>query len=403
MGATLRILAVGSMYPPAHLGGYEVVWQDVMRRARAVGHTVRVLASDHRSHVGIPEEDPDVHRTLRWYWDWDRYEFTRLSARQRLTLERHNAAELDRHLADFEPDVVSWWAMGGMSLSLVERVRRRGVPGVAVIHDDWLVYGPRRDAWTRLWAGRGRHLARLAGPLSRVPTRVDVAAAVPLVFNSRYTRRRASEAGIDTTGAAVISPGVDERFLSAADPQPWSWRLSYVGRVDENKGVDVAVAALSDLPPEARLTIVGPGSASYLRRLTDQAAALGVAHRVTFVGPRERDALPAVYADADAVLFPVRWEEPWGLVPLEAMGIGRPVVATGRGGSGEFLRDGDNALIVRPDDPAAVATVIRRLATDESLRMRLRRGGLRTASRHTAEAFERRTVEAIEAAARNGA
>ena len=50
------------------------------------------------------------------------------------------------------------------------------------------------------------------------------------------------------------------------------------------------------------------------------------------------------------VVFPVRWEEPWGLVPIEAMARGRPVVATGRGGSGEYLRDGENCVLFEADD-----------------------------------------------------
>ena len=54
-------------------------------------------------------------------------------------------------------------------------------------------------------------------------------------------------------------------------------------------------------------------------------------------------------------MFPVRWNEPWGLVPIEAMARGRPVVATGRGGSGEYLRDGENCMLFDADDDAALA------------------------------------------------
>ena len=61
---------------------------------------------------------------------------------------------------------------------------------------------------------------------------------------------------------------------------------------------------------------------------------------------------PAAYAAADAVLFPVSWEEPWGLVPLEAMAVGRPVLASRAGGGpAEYLRAGENCLH-SPDDAA---------------------------------------------------
>jgi glycogen synthase len=116
--------------------------------------------------------------------------------------------------------------------------------------------------------------------------------------------------------------------------------------------------------------------------------------RVTFSSePRER--LRDVYADHDAVLFPVQWEEPWGLVPLEAMAVGRPVVASGTGGSAEYLRHEENALVYSPrNSPQALASAITRLADDAALRARLREDGFPTAARFT----ERRYNEAIEKA-----
>ena len=115
---------------------------------------------------------------------------------------------------------------------------------------------------------------------------------------------------------------------------------------------------------------------------------------------RSRAELPAVYEGADVVLFPVRWEEPWGLVPLEAMGLGRPVIATGRGGSGEYLRDGENCLLVAPGDPAAIAGAVRRLADDHGLVERLREGGFRTAAKHTETIFNQAVLEALALACR---
>jgi glycosyltransferase involved in cell wall biosynthesis len=129
-----------------------------------------------------------------------------------------------------------------------------------------------------------------------------------------------------------------------------------------------------------------------------QAERLGVRDRVDLAGARPRAALPDTYAGHDALLFPVTWEEPWGLVPLEAMAIGRPVIATGRGGSGEYLRDGENCLLHPPGDAAALADAVRRLAADPDLRARLRAGGLATAPRHTEAEFNAAVVRHLEAA-----
>lgn len=399
--APVRILAVGNMYPPHHQGGYELVWQAAMERARSDGHAVRVLVSNHRERSVTAEDEPDVHRTLRWYWDWERHEFPRLTLAERLRLERANARELRRQLAEFRPDVVAWWSMGHMSLSLIEQVRRAGLPAVFCVHNDWLVYGWDADQWIRLWAKRNRLLGAVAERVSRIPTRVELDAAGHVVFNSQFTLRQAAESGLQMTAPTVVTPGIEERFLDPRPARPWDWRLLYAGRIERLKGVDTAVAALEHLPAEATLTIHGKGDSAYGEELRRQAARLGVSDRVLFGAFQSGDALRDAYGRCDVVLFPVRGEEPWGLVPLEAMGVGRPVVSTARGGTAEFVRDGDNALLIEPDDSRALADAVQRLAQDERLRGALIAGGHRTAAHHTAGECSRLTVnEIVRAAAR---
>jgi len=109
---------------------------------------------------------------------------------------------------------------------------------------------------------------------------------------------------------------------------------------------------------------------------------------VTF-GHSPRSAVPGVYADADVVVFPVEWEEPWGLVPIEAMSVGRPVVATGLGGGREYMTDGRNCLLSPPRDDVALARAVLRLSEDADLRDRLQAGGRATAQHFTDAAFER--------------
>jgi glycosyltransferase involved in cell wall biosynthesis len=286
-----------------------------------------------------------------------------------------------------------------MSLSMIEVVRRYGLPAVFSIHNDWLLYGFKADQWTRIWPGRSALLRTAVDRAVGVPTRVNLSASGRLLFNSRFTLEQARRAGIDITDAEVISPGIERAFLDAVDEQPWQWRLLYAGRIDGHKGIDTAIDALGRLPAEARLTIRGKGHAQLAEELRAQAAHAGLAERVTFEPFGTSGDVRAAYAAADAVLFPVRWDEPWGLVPLEAMGIGRPVVSTARGGTTEFIRDGDNALVIAPDAPEELAAAVRRLAGDAALRARLRDGGRRTAAAHTADEFDRRTVDAIERAA----
>ncbi len=379
------------------------MWEAAMARARLEGHEVRILASDYRDSDARGEDDADVYRTLRWYWDLRRYEFPKLSVAERLVLERHNAAELARHMCEFRPDVISWWSMGCMSLSLIERVRRAGLTAVFNVHDDWLVYGPEYDQWIRLWRGRRVRLASLAERLSGIPTKLDLSRAGRFVFNSHYTLARGLATGLSGDSCTVVYPGIDERSLKPLPSQPWRWRLAYVGRIDRQKGIDTAIRALARLPRVASLSIWGTGDDRHIEELRRLAEAVGAGGRVRFEGWAGAEQLRAVYGGADAIVFPVRWEEPFGLVPLEAMAVGRPVVGTARGGTAEFVRDGENALVFSADDELGLAQAIRRLAQDERLRQRLRDGGKRTAAGHTIARFATRTVEEIVRAADHAA
>jgi glycogen(starch) synthase len=389
---------VGNMYPPHHAGGYELMWQAAMRETRARGHEVRVLTSDYRGQASpLGREDEDVHRVLRWYWDLQRYEFPHLRPAERVALERHNSAQLRRQLRDFVPDLVWWWSMGCMSLSLIEQVRRAGLPAQFVVHDDWLVYGAEHDQWLRMWRGRRRLLAPAAERVLGIPTQVQWAQAGSFVFNSRYTRDRAG--GVVKGEAAVVYPGIDVHALVPAPPQPWRFRLAYVGRIDRQKGIDTAVRALAHLPPEASLTVWGTGDDAYAAEMRCLADACGVGDSVRFAGWAGAKERRQAYADADAVVFPVRWEEPFGLVPLEAMHMGRPVLSTARGGTAEYLRDGENALVFAADDDAGLAACVSRLAGDQELRGRLCEAGHDTAAAFTLENFASRTVTEMERAA----
>ena len=393
----MRVLCVGNLYPPHHLGGYEVIWQSAVAHMRRLGHEIRVLTTDHRAPGVEPEveEDRDVHRERRWYWRDHR--FPRLGSRARLALERHNARVFDRHLRELSPDRVNWWAMGGMSLSLLGRARAAGVPGAGVVCDDWLLYGPRVDAWTRVFLDRPR-LGALAERAAGIPTRFDPEQESWL-FMSEALRRRAREAGWQLAQARVAHRGVERELFPESPPEPWRWRLLYVGRIDPRKGIDTAVEALALLPAEATLAVVGGGDERHLADLRALVERLGLQGRVRFVSQRPREELAAVYAEADAVVFPVRWEEPWGLVPLEAMAVGRPVVATGTGGSGEYLRDGENCLLFGAAAGAeALAAALERLAGDEGLRERIRQGGRDTAESIDERSFNDAVAAALEAA-----
>lgn len=367
-----------------------MIWRSSVEHLRARGHDVRVLTTDHREADVEARNDLNVYRELLWYWH--EHEFPRLSVLERLRVERHNHSVLTRHLADHRPQVVTWWPMGGMSLSMIERCRRQGLPAVGVVCDDWLVYGSRVDAWQRGLARLGP-LGETVGKAAGAPGPVNFDSAASWVFISRFTLDCAREMGGHRLPRSTVAhAGVDAARFRPGTPHPWGGGLLYVGRVDPRKGIATALRALTRLDAGFRVDVVGDGDPRHAAELRELSASLGLDGRFALHPGVDHARLAERYTRADALVFPVTWPEPWGLVPLEAMASGIPVIATGTGGSGEYLLHEENCLLVEPSDDAGLAAAAMRLRDDRDLRTQLREGGLATAGRYSETAFN----EAVE-------
>jgi glycosyltransferase involved in cell wall biosynthesis len=393
----IRVLVLSNMYPPHHLGGYELSCRDVVERLRARGHEVTVLTTTMRvPGVSDPpgEHASGVRRELQMYLRDG--ELWSPPLRRRLRVERENHAALERAVREVRPDVVSVWHMGAMSLGLLTSLAERDIPLVYAVCDDWLIYGPDLDRWSRLFLRRRARLpARLVRAATGVPTLLpDLGRTGSFLFVSDVTRRAAAAwSRWRYPDSTVVFSGIDTGDFPLAEPdeRPWRWRLLFVGRIDERKGIYTTLDALSRLPSEATLTIVGRASERERARLDAAVADRNLSGRVT-VTEGDRSELRRHYLDADAVVFASEWEEPFGLVPVEAMACATPVAATGVGGSGAFLVDGVNCVRFEPGDAAALAAAVERLAGDPALRRRLVDGGLHTARDldvdHLADVFD---------------
>jgi glycogen synthase len=378
----MRILVLSNLYPPAAVGGYERMCRDVVERWRAGGHEITVLTTTFGG-AGQPAE-PGVHRLLGLYWNGE--EIVCPPLLQQIRLERANQRALARALRTAHPDVVSVWGMGCLSLGLLAAIIDRGLPITYVVGDDWLVYGRWADCWTRRLDSHSPHVRRLAHLLRLPGAPPALGTAGAFYFVSEFTRRRAEEvAAMEMPRVAVVPAGIDHTDFPLAAPQerPWRWRLLCVGRLERTKGFDAAIRALAELPSETTLTIVG-SVGSYRDELTLRMRELGVADRVRWERC-DRSELAGHYRSADALIFPSTGHEAFGLVPLEAMACGTPVVATGIGGSAEFLAGEKNCILVPPHSPAEIAAALRRLAADDGLRTRLVFAGIETAAQFSVE------------------
>ncbi|WP_435252950.1 glycosyltransferase [Streptomyces tendae] len=198
--------------------------------------------------------------------------------------------------------------------------------------------------------------------------------------------------GVPDRRVSVVPGGVDtEHFHPAADTggtpeRRLRHRLLACGRLVRRKGYDDAVRVLVQVPDTELLIAGGPPAGTLeedpeARRLVGIARRAGVADRVRLLGAVDPDDMPALLRSADLVLCTPVYEA-FGLVPLEAMACGVPVLATDVGGHRDSVADGTTGRLVAPQDPEALAETVRALLADERLRRQYGRNGRERVLRH---------------------
>ncbi|BCL23831.1 glycosyltransferase [Streptomyces tuirus] len=276
-------------------------------------------------------------------------------------------AWLARAWARERPDVVHahFWMSG-----LASRIgaHPHGVPVVQTFH--------------ALGTVKRRHQGRLdTSPPERVGVERQIGRGCARVLATCTDEvHELADMGVPPGQVSVVPCGVDAgHFRPGAAPggvpaRRARHRLLACGRLVPRKGYDQAVRALARIPDTELLIAGGPPAglldedpeAQRLRRLARSA---GVADRVRMLGAVDPAAMPALIGSADLVLCTPVYE-PFGIVPLEAMACGVPVVATDVGGHRDSVADGVTGRLVAPQDPGAVAAVVRELLGHDALRRR---------------------------------
>ena len=307
-------------------------------------------------------------------------------------------AQIHPHLDEFVDGVEAWrltrgaeydlihahyWLSGVAALALTERW---GAPVLQMFHTlGRLKNRAARSVGELEPAIRLQEETRIVGAANRIVAANVVERAELLRDYAAHAQRIATiPCGVDTEvfvpgerAAARRELGLDERPM-----------LLWVGRIAPIKGLDTLLDAVGRLQAAGtglRLLIVG-GDADeprngHERALRDQIERLGLAAAVRFVGPQPQDALPAYYAAADVTVLPSYYES-FGMVALEAMACGSPVIASRVGGLVTTVRDGVTGFLVPDGDVDALAERVATLIADPDLRWRIGREGVRWAAQH---------------------
>ena len=272
---------------------------------------------------------------------------------------------LTAHLARIQPDVLHnhMYRAEIVGTKAAIALGAAGYPRpyvVSTVHSSRVRSNEDRDALRRLTPSMDRLIAVSNAIVRKIEDERYVGAPISLVYN-----------GVDLERYDHQEPCCTLKDEYGMEPS--AQIVGVVARLEPEKGhatlIDAWPAVLRSCP-DAYLLIVGEGSRC--DALTEQAAELGIGHRVVFTGRRED--VPAITAALDVAVLP-SYREAQGLSVLEAMALSRPVVASNVGGIPEMIEDGVTGLLVPPRDPGALADAIVRLLADHQLADVLGRAG----------------------------
>ncbi len=366
----MKVAQLSTRYPPGP-GGVERHVAELAPRLAARGHRVDVYTSDlyrefpwERLPPSVPREERTdfgaVHRLRVWSLPGElHYPFFR---------------GLDTALDRDRPDLVHAHTYGTNQVATARRHGRRyGTPFVltAHFHPIWSIEG----GWFRHRL-RGFYDRRVAGPIVR--------SAAAVVVQTREEERLLRALGLELPPVVIVPPGYRPLPSPSPDGPTFAARfgvpgpfLLFVGRLASNKGLLALLDAFGTFAaeePAAHLVLIGEDG-GMRTPLEARVRAAGLERRVHLVGHVADDrTLAAAYREARLTVLPSEYEA-FGLVLLESLAEGTPVVASRVGGIPEVVEDGRAGLLVPPNSPRELAGAIGRLWQDRALAERLGRYG----------------------------
>ncbi|MCA1726317.1 MAG: glycosyltransferase family 4 protein [Actinobacteria bacterium] len=387
MSRPLSVALLSWEYPPAVVGGLSRHVAHLAHGLAADGHEVVVYTRGHPD--APPEEDDRGVRVVRVDEYPPRIGFDDLVPWVlAFNMSLLHRAELD--LRDRPPDVLHAhdWLVAYASAALKDLHQ---LPLVATVHA----------------TEYGRHQGHLPAPMQVLIHQVEwwlTFEAGRVITCSEYMRAEVTRIfELPPDKVETIPNGVDlDRFAPARAGSTTRSELSpdgapvivFAGRLEYEKGVQTVLEALPAIDaraPGVRFVVAGAGT--HREELEELASRSPYADRIRFEGFLDEDRLREVYAAADLVIVPSLYE-PFGLVALETMACGSPVIAADTGGLREIVHHDITGLRFTPGDAAELAKVAVRLLTDPRLARRLSMEARSTlAERHSWQAVATRTAE----------
>jgi glycogen synthase len=380
----MKILVLTGLYPPYYKGGHEISVKFIADGLAKRGHDLAVLTSSYGIGENRPQEG-GVFRLLRHLETIPvpgvRNRYNQVCNGIKGRLNYHTTRKV---LARFPAEIVFVGQVENVSVLTLKAVQDEGLP---MVHHVGAFDLPLLESSLRNEKSALKRLYR------RVTTGFDGMKNFDLrylIAVSDSVRSVYAAAGLSPADISIIPPlgvaaeGIVRQWPAPPRPAGPTLQLLYVGRLVEEKGIHVALESLRHLKEmspglDIRLDVIGNGDPGYLERLKQLSAGplSGIA-TVVFKKGMAREEVLSQYRNYDMLLVPSTWQEPFGLIILEAMSQGVPVVASRVGGIPEIIEDGESGLLVPPGDPLMLAEAIKRLVDEPPLRERIIDNGIKT-------------------------
>ena len=281
-----------------------------------------------------------------------------------------SAIELNRVLKSYKPDIVHLhFIFGNTSPSILPCLK--SIPTIMSVHCQSLIrpidliYNPLickhgTDDYCRKCIGTFKYYYNR---IKYLLYRINMSNIDLFLSNSQFLAKSLHNACVSPT--RTIQLGI--KLLNYSKITEWN-KLVYVGRMEKQKGIEFLLIAMPNIInniPDVHLELVGDGfEMKYLKQLVKE---LRIEKNVTFVGWIPNNRIKNYYKKSTIALVPSLWSESFGLVGLEAMSAGRPVIASRVGGIPEWLEDGKTGFLVEPRNPKQLAEKIIYLLSNRKL------------------------------------
>ena len=383
-------------FPPGPVGGIGRWTYELSRELASQGHTVHVITRSKQQANSVEfEEGVWVHRLVPvttpvpspipvppWIWAW-----AHAAAKEVHRINTHHQVDcVQAPIYDLE----GLGLLGDQSIPLITTLQTT-FKTMTESHGEW-----QRDP--QFW--NGVVLPMVSGEeymLSRSPQILSISNGATQMVNSSYGLTLPPE---KVTVVPLGIRDISKHFRSTRSDQ--NTMVLFVGRLEPRKGVDVLLQVIPGLAqqfPNARFVLAGdssykpPGGKTFQELFLAQHQGQAVLNQVAFLGQVSDEQLYQLYCDCDIFVAPSRFES-FGLIFIEAMMFGKPVIGCRAGGMKDVIREGETGLLAEPGDAKTLNLALSTLIRDKDLRTRLGKTARSVFEReYTAQVMANRSAE----------